>query len=156
MDWNWTVVKWQFLVSLELSCFRRIQKQGWMREVTKLGKGVKWGFFLHFVSPNLAFVRGHPSSTPRTPNTHFALEEERAENQVWENKCSLAEGCHHPHLSCSKRSQEENGLFFTLVLPSGGVSNSFPIDEFHFRRVVRDSLSLKKSVWKNSEKPLSK
>lgn len=105
-------------------------------------------FFLHFATPNLAIVRGGPSSTPR--HTKFmkgvALEEERAENKVWEKKDSLAESCHHPHLSYSKRSQEENGLFF-LVSLSGGISNSPPIDLFHFRRTGTDSPSQKNQSW---------
>lgn len=82
------------------------------------GSQLNWGkqlifFFLHFATSNLAIVRGGPSSTPRHAKflKGVALEEERAENKVWEKKSSLAEGCHHSHLSYPKRSQNENSLF---------------------------------------------
>lgn len=80
----------------------------------KLEKSVKC-FCLHFATPNLGTVREGPSSTHR--HIEFvkgvALEDEQIEDQVWEKRGSLAEVCHHPQHSYSKRSQEENRLFFS-------------------------------------------
>lgn len=80
-----------------------------------------------------------------------ALDEERAQNKVWEKKGSLAEGCHYPHLSYSKRSQGENGLFF----PGVTISWYFRFTSnrcVHFRRAGTDSPSQKISPEKSTVK----
>lgn len=81
-------------------------------KVVKLEKSVKC-FCLHFAAPNLAALREGPSPTPRQIDfiKGVALEDKR--RQVWAKKGSLAEGCNHPQHSYSKRSQEENNLFFS-------------------------------------------
>lgn len=139
MDWNWTVVKWLLLVSLELSTFRRIQKQGWMREITKLGKGVKWFFSLHFASPSLAFVRQSPSSTPRTPNTWKVLLCKKKEQKTRHEKINalLLKAAITFIFPVPRQARRKMVSFFPWCYVQV-VANFSPIDEFHFRKVVRD------------------
>lgn len=152
MDWNWTVVRWQLLVSLELSQFQKNSEAEWEKSL-HWGKDFKGIFFLHFANPNMAFVRGSPSSTPRTPNRLKVLLWKKKEQKTRSDKRNalLLKAATTTFILPVPREAKRKMVSFVpwLNLQYFGISNLFPIDEFHFRRVVRDSSSPKNQSGKN-------
>lgn len=108
----------------------------------------------------MAFVRGSPSSTPRTPNRLKVLLWKKKEQKTRSDKRNalLLKAATTTFIFPIPREAKRKMVSFVpwLNLQYFGISNLFPIDEFHFRRVVRDSSSPKNQSGKKSEKLLSK